>query len=230
MKKILLLLFVYLSFTSLANAGSGTVVNVDGVNINFPPINSLTEAQEELVGLLNQMQPTGSEIAIAYVTPEDFDRFENYEEPTFTRFVQVITTLDGKNLSYSQFKERVSRNKKEYKEIEKTLSKVNEELVNQDTYLSSLSDIELKNVINAMIPFPAFIDNENTFAASTLVAREQTINGKTVRTGRIISTILIHVNKRILNVAFYSTVSDEIGMPLHDRKVKDWIKSFWKVN
>jgi hypothetical protein len=230
MKKLLLLLFVYLSFTSLANAGSGTVVNVDGVNINFPPINSLTEAQEELVGLLNQMQPTGSEIAIAYVTPEDFDRFENYEEPTFTRFVQVITTLDGKNLSYSQFKERVSRNKKEYKEIEKTLSKVNELLVNQDTYLSSLSDIELKNVINAMIPFPAFIDNENTFAASTLVAREQTINGKTVRTGRIISTILIHVNKRILNVAFYSTVSDEIGMPLHDRKVKDWIKSFWKVN
>jgi hypothetical protein len=103
-------------------------------------------------------------------------------------------------------------------------------LVNQDTYLSSLSDIELKNVINAMIPFPAFIDNENTFAASTLVAREQTINGKTVRTGRIISTILIHVNKRILNVAFYSTVSDEIGMPLHVRKVKDWIKSFWKVN
>jgi hypothetical protein len=230
MKKLLLLLFVYLSFTSLANAGSGTVVNVDGVNINFPPINSLTEAQEELVGLLNQMQPTGSEIAIAYVTPEDFDRFENYEEPTFTRFVQVITTLDGKNLSYSQFKERVSRNKKEYKEIEKTLSKVNEELVNQDTYLSSLSNIELKNVINAMIPFPAFIDNENTFAASTLVAREQTINGKTVRTGRIISTILIHVNKRILNVSFYSTVSDEIGMPLHVRKVKDWIKSFWNVN
>ena len=230
MKKLLLLLFVYLSFTSLANAGSGTVVNVDGVNINFPPINSLTEAQEELVDLLNQMQPTGSEIAIAYVTPEDFDRFENYEEPTFTRFVQVITTLDGKNLSYSQFKERVSRIKKEYKEIEKTLSKVNEALVNQDTYLSSLSDIELKNVINAMIPFPAFIDNENTFAASTLIAREQTINGKTVRTGRIISTILIHVNKRILNVGFYSTVSDEIGMPFHDRKVKDWIKSFWKVN
>ena len=230
MKKLLLLLFVYLSFTGIANAGSTKVVSVDGINISFPPINSLTQAQDELVGLLNQMQPTGSEIAIAYITPEDFDRFENYEEPNFARFVQVITTLNGKNLTYSHFKERVNRNKKEYKEIEKTLSKVNELLVSQDNYISSLADVDLKNTINGMVPFPAFIDNRNTFAASALVAREQSIDGKTIRTGRIISTILILVNKRILNVAFYSTVSNEIDMPLHDRQVKEWIQSFWKVN
>jgi len=230
MKKLLLLLFVYLSFTGIANAGSTKVVNVDGVNISFPPIDSLTQAQDELVGLLNQMQPTGSEIAIAYITPEDFDRFKNYEEPNFVRFVQVITTLDGKNLAYSHFKERVNRNKKDFKEIEKTLSELNKLLVTQDAYISSLADVDLKNTVNGMIPFPAFIDNRNTFASSTLLAREQSINGKTIRTGRIISTILILVNKRILNVAFYSTVSNEIGMPLHDRQVKEWIQSFWKVN
>ena len=103
-------------------------------------------------------------------------------------------------------------------------------MVSQDNYISSLADVDLKNTINGMVPFPAFIDNRNTFAASALVAREQSIDGKTIRTGRIISTILILVNKRILNVAFYSTVSNEIDMPLHDRQVKEWIQSFWKVN
>ena len=229
MKKLLLLLFVYLSFTGIANAGS-TVVNVDGVDIIFPSVSSLTEAQEELVGLLNQMQPDGSEIVIAYVTPKDFDRFENYEEPTFAQFVHVIHSPGGGDLSPAQFQKRINSDKKELKDIEKTLSNANELLVKQDAYLSSLSDVDLKNVVDAIIPFPAFIDTKNTFAATILAAKKQTIDGKTKKTGRLITTCVLYINNRILNIAFYLTVSENTDISLHEKNVEEWVNAFYIEN
>ena len=230
MKKLILFLFIFASFFGVANAASTKVVNVDGVSINFPLVSSLTEAQDELIGLLNQMLPSGEEIVIAYITPEDFDRFENYEEPTFTQFVQITNNLGGGDLSPSQFQKRVAYDKKEYKDIEKTLSKVNALLAKQATYLSSLADVELKNVVDAIIPFPAFIDAKNTFAATILAAKKQTINGKTKKIGRIVTTCVLYINKRILNVGFYLSVSETTDISLHEKKVKDWIQAFYKAN
>ena len=231
MKKLILFLFIFASFFGVANAASTKVVNVDGVSINFPLVSSLTEAQDELIGLLNQMLPSGEEIVIAYITPEDFDRFENYEQPTFTQFVQIINiNSGGGDLSPSQFQKRVAYDKKEYKDIEKTLSKVNALLAKQATYLSSLADVELKNVVDAIIPFPALIDDKNTFAATILAAKKQTINGKTKKIGRIVTTCVLYINKRILNVGFYLSASETTDISLHEKKVKDWIQAFYKAN
>ena len=231
MKKLILFLFIFASFFGVANAASTKVVNVDGVSINIPLISSLTEAQDEMIGLLNQMLPSGEEIVIAYITPEDFDRFENYEQPTFTQFVQIINNNSGGgDLSLSEFQKRVAYDKKEYKDIEKTLSKVNALIAKQDTYLSSLSDVDLKNVVDVIIPFPAFIDTNNTYAFTILAAKKQTINGKTKKTGRIITAVGLYINKRILNVGFYLSASETTDISLQEKKVNDWVHAFYKAN
>ena len=208
-----------------------TISSVDGKNITFPSIDSLTEAQEELIGLLNHFQPPGSEIVIAYVTPEDFDIFENYEEPTFTEFVQIMAALyGGKDVPYWRFKEDVANNKKDLNEIKKTLNKINTILVEQDKYISSLAEVEMSNVVDAAIPFPAFIDNENAFAATILAVNKKTINGETIKTARIITSMVIYINNRILNVAFYSNLKEGSDIIVQEEKVKNWLKSFWKAN
>ena len=39
----------------------------------------------------------------------------------------------------------------------------------------------------------------------------------------------LYINKRILNVGFYLSVSETTDISLHEKKVKDWIQAFYKA-
>ena len=231
MKKLIQSFLVTLFFINSASANQSTIIDVDGKNIAFPQLSSFVEAPQELVDLLSQMQPNGKKVAFAYLTPEDFDRFENYEEPTFPKFVQISIYLnDGVEIPFSQFQREVLESKQELAEIEKSLSKVNLALVEQDKYISNLSDVDLSNVIEAIIPMPTLLDNENIYAGTILAARKQMINGSVTRTARIVTTVGIYINNRILNVAFYSNMENEDDIKKQEEMVKSWLIDFYSSN
>lgn len=231
MRKLLTLFVISISITSLFSIALAKVVNVDGKYIAFPSITPLVDAQQELIDLLNQFQPPGNQIVLAYITRDDFDRFENYEEPKFPEFVQIISSLNnGKNVSYLSFIEEITESKNELKEIEKSLSKVNAALLEQDSYISNLADVELSNEIQAIIPFPILVENENTFAATILFANKQTLNGKTKRIGRILTSVGIFIDGRSLNIAFYSNMEKNNDISTQEERVLNWITSFWAAN
>jgi hypothetical protein len=231
MKKLIQSFLVALFFINSASANQSTTIDVDGKNIVFPQLSSFVEAPQELVDLLSQMQPNGTKVAFAYLTPEDFDRFENYEEPTFPKFVQISIYLnDGEDIPFSQFQREVLESKQELVEIEQSLSKVNLALVERDKYISNLSDIDLSNVIEAIIPMPTLLDNENIYAGTILAARKQMINGSVTRTARILTTVGIYINNRILNVAFYSNMEKEDDIKKQEEMVKSWLIDFYSSN
>ena len=231
LRKLLTLFVISISISSLFNIASAKVVNVDGEYIAFPSVTPLVDAQQELIDLLNQFQPPGNEIVIAYITRDDFDRFENYEEPKFPEFVQIMSSINnGEDASYSSFIDDIAESKRELIEIEESLTKVNAALLEQDSYISNLADVEFTNEVQAIIPFPILIDNKNTFAATILVANKQTLNGKIKRIGRIVTTIGIYINGRILNIAFYSNMIKNNNISIQEERVLNWITSFWEAN
>lgn len=231
LRKLLTLFVISISISSLFNIVSAKVVNVDGEYIAFPSVTPLVDAQQELIDLLNQFQPPGNEIVIAYITRDDFDRFENYEEPKFPEFVQIMSSLNnGEDASYSSFIDDIAESKRELIEIEESLTKVNAALLEQDSYISNLADVEFTNEVQAIIPFPILIDNKNTFAATILVANKQTLNGKIKRIGRIVTTIGIYIDGRILNIAFYSNMIKNNNISIQEERVLNWITSFWEAN
>ena len=171
-------------------------------------------------------------MSFAYITTEDLEIWnKGEEEPNFAEFVQIRTRPNnGKDIPYSQFQEQVNSNKKEFIEVESTLNETNAFLVKQDEYISNLAQVEMTNVIDTFIPYPAFIDNLDTFAATLLAVQKKIVNGEETRNGRIITSIVIYINDRILNVNFYSNLSQNSSIASQEELVKDWIENFWKVN
>ena len=219
-------------FFSLSNENSSKVITIDGKNITFPSITSLVSAPPEMLELLNTVQQISDEMSFAYITTEDLEIWnKGEEEPNFAEFVQIRTRPNnGKDIPYSQFQEQVNSNKKEFIEVESTLNETNAFLVKQDEYISNLAQVEMTNVIDTFIPYPAFIDNLDTFAATLLAVQKKIVNGEETRNGRIITTIVIYINDRILNVNFYSNLSQNSSIASQEELVKDWIENFWKVN
>jgi hypothetical protein len=219
-------------FVSSSNNKSSKIINIDGKNITFPAIPSLVFMSPDMLEFFNELQQTSDEMSFAYITPKDLEIWnDGEEEPTFSEFIQIRTRPNsGKDVPYSQFQEEVNSNKKELNEVEKTLNETNAALVIQDEYISSLAEVEMSNVVDAFIPFPAFIDNKNTFAATLLAAKKKTINGEITKTGRIITTLVIFINNRILNVSFYLNLSEGSDIVSQEGKVNDWLEDFWKAN
>lgn len=234
MKKLLISIFLILStgFSSLVYAGTNKVVNIDGKDISFPPISSLVSMPSEMLEVLNGIQNTPDEMSFAYITPEDLEIWNKGDfEPNFAQFVQIRTLPNnGKDVPYSQFLEQVNSNKKEFIEIENTLSETNASLAKQDEYISNLSQVEMSNIIDTFIPYPAFIDNLDTFAATLLAVQKKTVDGVETRNARIITTVVIFTNDRILNVNFYSNLSENFSIASQEEKVRVWLEDFWKAN
>tara|TARA_R110002012_G_scaffold105581_1_gene246527 strand:- start:1608 stop:2834 length:1227 start_codon:yes stop_codon:yes gene_type:complete len=234
MKKLLIPLYLILliGFSSFGYAGTNKVVNIDGEDILFPPISSLVSIPTEMLEVLNGIQQTPDEMSFAYITSEDLEIWNTGEfEPNFAQFVQIRTRPNnGKGVPYSQFLEQVNSNKKEFIEIENTLNETNAALVKQDEYISNLSQVEMSNIIDTFIPYPAFIDNLDTFAATLLAVQKKTVNGVETRNARIITTIVIYTNDRILNVNFYSNLSENFSIASQEEKAKVWLEDFWKAN
>ena len=219
-------------FFNPSNEGSSKVITIDGENITFPAIPSLVFMTPDMLEFFNELQQTSDEMSFAYITPKDLEIWnDGEEEPTFSEFIQIRTRPNnGKGIPYSKFQEQVNSNKKEFIEVESTLNETNAFLVKQDEYISSLAEVDMSNVVDALIPYPAFIDTNDTFAASLLAVKKKIVNEKTTRNGRIITTIVIYINDRILNVNFYSNLSQNSSIASQEEKVKDWLESFWKVN
>ena len=234
MKKLLIPLFLILSigFSSFVYAGTNKVVNIDGEDILFPHISSLVSIPTEMLEVLNRIQISSDEMSFAYITPEDLEIWNTGEfEPNFAQFVQIRTRPNnGKGVPYSQFLEQVNSNKKEFVEIENTLNETNAALVKQDEYVSNLSQVEMSNIIDTFIPYPAFIDNLDTFASTLLAVQKKTVNGVETRNARIITTVVIFTNDRILNVNFYSNLSENFSIASQEEKVRVWLEDFWKAN
>ena len=234
MKKLLLLL-LSLGFLGLANADSNKVINVDGKNVTFPPIQSLVRVDTSSVELFNAIEFMANEVGLhlldAYFLPEDIDAFMNGELPTFARHVQIKTILNnGKDVPYSIFLEQVEHQKQEALKIEDTLNRANDLLDEQGNFFSNLFEVEIGNVLQYISPQPVFVDNENNFGMSWVYINKQTENGKVIEYGRVITNLAIFINNRILNVAFYSNWSSTKEIAPQELVLKHWLKSFWEAN
>ena len=219
-------------FFNPSNDGSSKVINIDGENITFPAISSLVFAPPEMLEFFNTIQKLPDEMSFAYITPEDLEIWNKGEvDPNFAHFVQIRTRPNnGKNIPYSTFQKQVNSNKKGFIEVENTLNEVNAFLAKNDVYISNLAQVEMTNVIDAFIPYPAFIDNLDTFAVTILAIQKKTVNGEETRNGRIMTDIVIYIKDRILIVNFYSNLSQNSSIASQEEKVKDWLESLWKVN
>ena len=151
-------------FFNPSNEGSSKVITIDGENITFPAIPSLVFMTPDMLEFFNELQQTSDEMSFAYITPKDLEIWnDGEEEPTFSEFIQIRTRPNnGKGIPYSKFQEQVNSNKKEFIEVESTLNETNAFLVKQDEYISSLAEVDMSNVVDALIPYPAFIDTNDT--------------------------------------------------------------------
>ncbi len=228
MKKILTMLFV-LVFSSTHASESKTNVLVDGWIFYFPENYSelvAVEPSNPIFNNLNSLHPPEVELLLAYMLPSDLERINSGLEPTMSEFVQV-TTIPGKDYGREDFMEQVNNDKQELIDNEKTFNSVREALEEQSEKLSSQSGVNIDNSISALIPFPPFIDEKDTFGYTYLAMKEQRVNGEYSKTARLTSTLLKYLMEgRIVNIAFYSNYEDNNSLGLQASAIKKWNSDF----
>ena len=234
MKKRLLLLVLVLGFISSAYADSSNAVDVDGKNINIPSIDGFFRIDSYSPGLydyFSKVIPPQVMLVSAYISEDDLQKIENGEQPDFSHIINIIGVLnDGKDTPYYQFEQVVEGTKQKIREMEKHLKEVQAYQSAQDLKLSTDTGILFENIINTIAPYPSFIDNENAYAVTAVVDRENTIDGQFTTFIRATTKLLLFIKDRILNVTFYSNHSKESDAILQEYKVVEWLSKFYATN
>jgi hypothetical protein len=223
-----------LGFISSAYADSINAVDVDGKNINIPSIDDFFRIDSSSPGLYDYFStviPPQTMLVSAYISEDDLQKIENGEQPDFSHIINIIGVLnDGKDTPYYQFEQVVEGTKQKIREMEKHLKEVQAYQSAQDLKLSTDTGILFENIINTIAPYPSFIDNENAYAVTAVVDRENTIDGQFTTFIRATTKLLLFIKDRILNVTFYSNHSKESDAILQEYKVVEWLSKFYATN
>jgi len=235
MKKLLLILLLFLGLIGSANADSNKVINVDGKNFIFPSINSLVRVDESSIELFNSIELMNNELGVhlldAFFLKEDIDNFINGEELTFAKHIQIRTRLNnGNDAPYSAFVDEVELRKEEVLKVENTLKKSNALLDETGNFISNTFEVEIDNNLQYISPQAIFLDTKNHYGNSWVYINKQTVNGEVIEYGRVVSSMSIFIKNRMLHINFYSNWSNTNQIAPQELALKNWLESFLELN